>query len=117
MCYDAVGLVAPPISLRHLCPCVCIKLLTWSFEQDAQTVTVDHQPRPGRCPDLSVMKILETQLAEIGVILLVLAHPVSRSASGFPPSERYIKKSFSLLFSFSASGPTNTFSGVLMTLG
>jgi hypothetical protein len=30
------------------------------------------------------MKILETQLAEIGVILLVLAHPVSRSAMRLP---------------------------------
>jgi hypothetical protein len=54
------------------------------LEQDAQTVTVEHQPRPERRPDLSVMKILETQLAEIGVILLVLAHPVSRSAMQLP---------------------------------
>ena len=43
-----------------------------------------HQPRPERRPDLSVMKILETQLAEIGVILLVLAHRVSRSAMRLP---------------------------------
>jgi hypothetical protein len=54
------------------------------LEQDAQIVTVEHQPRPERRPDLSVMKILETQLAEIGVILLVLAHPVSRSAMRLP---------------------------------
>jgi hypothetical protein len=54
------------------------------LEQDAQTVMVEHQPRPERRPDLSVMKILETQLAEIGVILLVLAHPVSRSAMRLP---------------------------------
>jgi hypothetical protein len=54
------------------------------LEQDAQTVMVEHQPRPERRPDSSVMKILETQLAEIGVILLVLAHRVSRSAMRLP---------------------------------
>jgi hypothetical protein len=36
---------------------------------------------------------------------------------GFPPGARYLEKSFSVFFDFRASGPTNTFSGVLMTLG
>jgi hypothetical protein len=36
---------------------------------------------------------------------------------GFPPGARYLEKSFSMFFDFRASGPTNTFSGVLMTLG
>jgi hypothetical protein len=36
---------------------------------------------------------------------------------GFPPSTCYLKKSFSLLLRFSASGPTDTFPGVLITLG
>jgi len=35
----------------------------------------------------------------------------------FLPSVGYLKKSFSLFFGFSASGPTDTFFGVLMTPG
>jgi hypothetical protein len=34
----------------------------------------------------------------------------------FPPSAGDLKKSFSLFFGFGASGPTDTFFGVLMTL-
>jgi hypothetical protein len=48
-----------------------------------------------------------------------ISHKIIRfeQQCSFPPSAGDLKKSFSLFFGFGASGPTDTFFRVLMTLG